>query len=233
MTVYGGPRPTPPAPKPDPVILGAFAFLVVAIIVGAVLAAQAFVADDPAGPSTAQGGSGLPAATQSSAPAAPPSSAPPSPTASPTPSPTKPKALVEAKPSLLRASHSQLCLQSNDGNGSIGVQQPCDGNNRTELWVPQVLDGSQDTFRWVNAQDNRCLDVNGGSKDNGAQIVQWDCHGGPNQQWRLQRDGDGYRLVSVNSGKCIGVDGGRTDPGAEARQWDCDGSPNQRWVVQQ
>ncbi|MET7394381.1 RICIN domain-containing protein [Dactylosporangium sp. NPDC005572] len=231
MTVYGGPRPTPPAPKPDPVLIGAFAFLVVAIIVGVVLAAQAFTDDGPSGPVNAGATTGLPAAPQSSAAA--PSSAPPSPSASPTPSPTKAKALVEAKPSLLRASHSQLCLQANDGNGAIGVQQPCDGNNRTELWVPQAVNGSQDTFRWVNAQDNRCLDVNGGSKDNGAQIVQWDCHGAPNQQWRLQRDGDGYRVVSVNSGKCIGVDGGRTDPGAEARQWDCDGSPNQRWVIQQ
>jgi len=228
MTVYGGPQPSLPPKKPDPVLLGAAAFLVVALIVGTVFAVQAFVSDGPSRTSNAErpDQNSAPAAEPSSA-AAPSSAAPPSPTRSPTPAAAQP--LVAAKPSLLRASHSGLCLQANDGNGAGAVQQPCDGNNRTELWVPQVLGGGPDTFTFVNTQDNRCLDVNGGAKDNGAQIVQWDCHGGPNQQWRLQRDGDGYRLVSLNSGRCIGVDAGRTDPGAPARQWDCDGSPNQRW----
>jgi hypothetical protein len=231
MTVYGGPRETPPAPKPDPVLLGAFGFLVLALIVGIVFGVQAFTSGSPKATSNAEvqeRQSGAPAPEPSSA--APPSSAPPSPTPSPTP--TK-QALVPAKPGLLRASHSGLCMQANEGNGGNATQMPCDPNNPTELWVPQAVNGSQDTFAFVNAKDNRCLDVNGGSKDNGAQIVQWDCHGGPNQQWRLQRDGDGFRFVSVNSGRCIGVDAGRTDPSAPARQWDCDNSPNQRWQFPQ
>ena len=38
---------------------------------------------------------------------------------------------------------------------------------------------------------------NGGSLDDGASIVQWQCHGGANQQWRLEVAGDGYsRIVS-------------------------------------
>ena len=231
MTVYGGPRSTPPGPEPDPVLLGALGFLVVAIVVGVVFGVQAFTSDSPQGtgnnalPQT----SAPPATTQSSA------AAPPSPSASPTPSPTpsRPPALVQAKPSLLRASHSGLCMQANEGNGASAVQQPCDGNNPTELWVPQAANGSQDTFMFVNAKANLCLDVNGGSKDNGAQIVQWACHNGPNQLWRLQPDGDGFRFLSVNSGRCIGVDAGSPNPGAAARQWDCDGSPNQRWQIPQ
>jgi hypothetical protein len=131
----------------------------------------------------------------------------------------------------MRAGHSGLCLQVNDGNGAGATQQPCDGNNPTMLWVPQAMNGSQDTFSFVNAADNRCLDVNGASKDNGAQIVQWDCHGGANQLWRAVRDGDGYRLVSLNSGRCVGIDSGNPAPGAVGRQWDCDGSPNQRWQL--
>src|SRR5262249_32675980 len=162
-----------------------------ALIVGIVFGVQAFTSDSPKpGPAAAPPEqTGAPA--QPARSSAPPSSpaAPSSPT--PPPTPTKP-ALVPARPSLLRASHSGLCMQATEGNGRTATQMPCDGNNPTELWVPQAINASQDTFTFVNAKDNRCLDVNGGSKDNGAQIVQWDCHGGPNQQWRLIRDADGF-----------------------------------------
>ncbi|WP_432837297.1 RICIN domain-containing protein [Dactylosporangium sp. CA-092794] len=235
MTVYGGPRPTPPAPKPDRVLLAAAGFLVLAVVVGIVFGVQAFTSDAskatsaPAGPppSAAAPSDGPPSVAPSSA--APP---PPSPTPSPTPTQAT-AALLAARPTLMRPDHSGLCLQANPGNGGNANQVPCDGNNATMLWVPQLITGTQDVFRFVNAADNRCLDVNGASKDNGAQILIWDCNGGANQVWRLVRDGDGYRLLSLNSNKCIGIDNGNPAPGAVARQWDCDGSTNQRWQFQQ
>lgn len=229
MTVYGGLRPTPPPPprvKPDPLLFGAFGFLVVAVIAGLVLAFQG-----------GAGGGGQPSAADQQTgaaagqvPSQPASSAAPPPPSSAAPSPTPPQALIPAKPTLLRASHSGLCMQAQEGNGGPATQLPCD-NNPTQVWMPQSVAGTQDVFAFVNTKDNRCLDVNGGSKDNGAQVLQWDCHGGPNQQWRLQRDGDGFRLVSVNSGRCIGVDSGSPNPGAAVRQWDCDNSANQRWQL--
>ena len=235
MTVYGGPRPNspvapggsggPPRIKPDPLLFGAFGFFVVAVVIGLVLALQG--GSGGGEPSAAERLTGAPAAqatsqAATSAPAPPPSSA--------APSPTPPQALIPVKPTLLRASHSGLCMQATEGNGGFATQMPCD-NNPTQVWMPQAVAGTQDVFAFVNTKDNRCLDVNGGSKDNGAQVLQWDCHGGPNQQWRLQRDGDGFRLVSLNSGRCIGVDSGSPAPGAAARQWDCDNSANQRWQL--
>ncbi|MFG2041463.1 RICIN domain-containing protein [Dactylosporangium sp. NPDC048998] len=232
MTVYGGPRPTPPAPKPDKVLLAASGFLVLALVAGIVFGVQAFMSDSPNGTSAAEQAEQRSDAPSQPAPSDAPSSAPPPP--SPTLSPTPPKAaLLAAKPTLMRPDHSGLCLQANPGDGGNASQQPCDGNNRTMLWVPQAMNGSQDTFEFINAADNRCLDVNGASKDNGAELVIWDCHGGANQLWRPVRDGDGYRLVSLNSGRCIGIDSGNPAPGAVARQWDCDGSTNQRWQFQQ
>jgi hypothetical protein len=232
MTVYGGPRPEPPAPKPDKVLLGAFGFLVLALIVGIVFGVQAFVSDSPGGTSaadrTAAGGNAVSSATP---PSAPPSAAP-SPSPSPSPSRSAKTALLAARPTLLRPGHSGLCLQANQGNGGNATQQPCDGNNATMRWVPQAANGTQDTFVFVNAGDNRCLDVNGAAKDNGAQLLVWDCHGGPNQLWRLIPDGSGHRVVSLNSGRCMGIDSGNTAPGTVARQWDCDGSTNQRWQFQ-
>ncbi|MDG6101355.1 RICIN domain-containing protein [Dactylosporangium aurantiacum] len=242
MTVYGGPRPTPPgapagappgAPRgawpritQDPLLFGAFAFLVVAVIAGLIFAFQGG-GDGEGGPSLAE--------QQTAAPAGPPpsqagSSAPAPPPSSAAASTAPPQGLLPAKPTLLRASHSGLCLQAAEGNGGAATQMPCD-NNPTQVWMPQAVAGTQDVYAFVNTKDNRCLDVNGASKDNGAQVLQWDCHGGPNQQWRLQRDGDGFRFVSLNSGRCIGVDSGSPAPGAAARQWDCDNSANQRWQV--
>lgn len=237
MTVYGGPRPTPPAPRPDKVLLAALGFLALALVAGIVFAAQAFTAGSPNGTSAAerqerQAPGGRPGTQPAGPPSAPPSSAAAASSPPPSPTPAAP-AVLAARPTLLRPDHSGLCLQANDGNGGNATQQPCDGNNQTMLWIPQAMNGSQDTFEFVNAADNRCLDVNGSSKDNGAQIVQWDCHGGPNQLWQLVRDGDGYRFVSLNSGRCMGIDWGNTAPGSVARQWDCDGSTNQRWQFQQ
>lgn len=240
MTVYGGPRPTspgqpagphghgsPPRIKPDPLLFGAFGFLVVAVIAGLILALQGG-GGSTGQPSAAERVSGAPA-DQPSTQAAP-SSPPPPPPSSAAPSPTPAQGLIPAKPTVLRASHSNLCMQAAEGNGGIATQMPCD-NNPTQIWMPQAVAGTQDVYAFVNTKDNRCLDVNGASKDNGAQVLQWDCHNGPNQQWRLQRDGDGFRFISLNSGRCIGVDSGSPNPGAAARQWDCDNSPNQRWKL--
>ena len=88
-----------------------------------------------------------------------------------------------------------------------------------------------DTF--VASHSQKCLDVNGGSLDDGASIIQWQCHGGGNQQWRLEVAGDGYsRIVSRHSGKCLDVNGGSRDDGASIIQWQCHGGANQQWRLE-
>lgn len=74
-------------------------------------------------------------------------------------------------------------------------------------------------------RDNFCLDVGGWSKENGARIIMWDCHGGSNQQFRMD---DQQRLVVLDSGKCLDVDsaGGK---GARVNQWDCNNEMHQKW----
>jgi Tol biopolymer transport system component len=85
----------------------------------------------------------------------------------------------------------------------------------------------------VASHSQKCLDVNGGSLDDGASIIQWQCHGGVNQQWRLEVAGDGYsRIVSRHSGKCLDVNGGSLDDGASIIQWQCHGGANQQWRLE-
>ena len=82
--------------------------------------------------------------------------------------------------------------------------------------------------------DNKCLDVSEASTENGSTVIQWQCHGGANQAWRIERDDDGYnsRLVSRQSGKCLDVRGESRDDGAPVIQWQCHGGANQQWRLE-
>ncbi|MEQ4724767.1 RICIN domain-containing protein [Nonomuraea sp. B19D2] len=77
-----------------------------------------------------------------------------------------------------------------------------------------------------------CLDVVGGSPDNGALLQQWGCSGDTWQQFTLRSSGSGvYNLVNVNSGRCVDVPSGSTTSGVRLQQWGCgDGTKaNQQW----
>ena len=82
--------------------------------------------------------------------------------------------------------------------------------------------------------DNKCLDVSESSTENGSTVIQWQCHGGDNQAWRIERADDGYysRLVSRQSGKCLDVRGESRDDGAPVIQWQCHGGANQQWRLE-
>src|SRR6266516_928136 len=43
----------------------------------------------------------------------------------------------------------------------------------------------------ISQLSGKCLDLNGGSQDDGAAIIQWSCHGAVNQQWRATLKGKG------------------------------------------
>jgi Ricin-type beta-trefoil lectin domain/Chitin recognition protein len=73
-----------------------------------------------------------------------------------------------------------------------------------------------------------CVDVHEESRENGKQMVMWDCHGNANQRWRM--DG-AARLISNHSNKCLDVYGGRTDNMAPVIQWDCHDGNNQKWDI--
>jgi hypothetical protein len=82
--------------------------------------------------------------------------------------------------------------------------------------------------------DNKCLDVSGSSTENGSVVIQWQCHGGDNQVWRIEPADDGHnsRLVSRHSGKCLDVSGESREDGAPVIQWQCHGGANQQWRVE-
>ncbi|TDE55708.1 carbohydrate-binding protein [Nonomuraea mesophila] len=74
---------------------------------------------------------------------------------------------------------------------------------------------------------NRCLDVDGASQSNGAQVLIWDCNGQPNQQWTATGSGE----LRVYGGKCLDVNGAGTADGTGVIIWDCNGQNNQKWTL--
>jgi hypothetical protein len=75
------------------------------------------------------------------------------------------------------------------------------------------------------------MDVNGFSTANGAKVIQWTCHGGDNQKWRVSTQGAGFRLQAVHSGACLDVAGVSTAVGAAFQQWACHTGGNQTFKL--
>lgn len=94
-----------------------------------------------------------------------------------------------------------------------------------------------------NLNSGKCLEVNGWSKSNGAQVDQWTCYSGhANQTWKWQLDGyvkisggsgnccDIVELINSNSGKCAEAYNFGTANGTKIDQWTCYQDGNQEWI---
>lgn len=81
-----------------------------------------------------------------------------------------------------------------------------------------------------NHHSGLVADVDGGSTEDGAELIQWQRTDRPWQQFRFVSAGDGYyRIVNRHSGKAVDVWEHSTDNGAEIRQYTDHGSANQQW----
>jgi N-acetylmuramoyl-L-alanine amidase len=114
------------------------------------------------------------------------------------------------------------------GNHSLKVEYYENGGGAAiALWWDKLAPPVSGYNRLVARHSGRCMDVTGGSRNNGAVILQWDCHSGDNQAWSLVPAGSYFKLVAKHSGKCLDVYGGSRDNGARIIQWDCHGGDNQ------
>lgn len=78
----------------------------------------------------------------------------------------------------------------------------------------------------------QCLDVYGVSSADGANVIQWPCHGGSNQKWELvPLEGGIFEIVAAHSGKCLDVFGASSVNEANVIQWPCHGETNQQWQL--
>ncbi|NNN30753.1 endonuclease [Streptomyces sp. S3(2020)] len=87
-------------------------------------------------------------------------------------------------------------------------------------------------FMLVNRATGKCLDVNGWSTADGANIQLWTCHGGANQRWRIEELPDGTsRIINTHSDKAIDVTGCGTADGTNIQQWTLVNNACERWSL--
>jgi hypothetical protein len=85
----------------------------------------------------------------------------------------------------------------------------------------------------VARHSGRCADVNGASTANNAELLQWTCSSGHNQQVTMRTASDGYvNLVMRHSGRCLDVANVSTADNAQVIQWACGNGANQQWKVE-
>ncbi|WP_238010441.1 RICIN domain-containing protein [Dactylosporangium sp. AC04546] len=84
----------------------------------------------------------------------------------------------------------------------------------------------------VPGASGKCVEVAGGSADNGALLQQAACaSGATRQQWKVAGSSQ-YTLVNVGSTRCVDVPNSATTSGLQLQQWGCgDGTKtNQQWT---
>jgi hypothetical protein len=85
----------------------------------------------------------------------------------------------------------------------------------------------------VARHSGKCADVNGASTANNAELLQWTCSSGNNQQITTRTASDGYvQLVLRHSGLCLDVANVSTADNAQVIQWACGNGTNQQWKLQ-
>ncbi|MEH0927550.1 RICIN domain-containing protein [Micromonospora sp. CPCC 205558] len=221
-TVYGGRRRAARSgPLTDPLLRVALGVGLVGVLLGVVFATGLLDGDDdPVVPATV----GVPSsAAGATTPAAEPSLTP-----SVEPSPT-PSAAPTTGPRVLRAA-SGLCLGLDGDDKEAGAELAVCTGGPEQQWV--VNPAGANVLTLTNAAHGQCLDVEGGSTDDGARLLQFPCHGGANQQWRFAPTGTGpVLLVAAHSGKCAQADDDAVEAGDDIRQRPCDGRTAQQWTV--
>ncbi|RAY15391.1 pectate lyase [Actinomadura craniellae] len=87
------------------------------------------------------------------------------------------------------------------------------------------------TYTLVNAGSGLCLDVLSYSQEENAQLIQWNCHGDVNQQFRVSGSGTGQTLTAVHSGKVAGVRAKSLSGNVQIQQQTPTGEAHQRWEL--
>jgi len=96
------------------------------------------------------------------------------------------------------------------------------------------LPSAWSTVNFVNQNSGKCIDLENGSPDDGANIRQWPCNGATAQEFVLEPASGGYVLLrNVASNKCVDVFEWSTSPGGNIAQWACHGGDNQQFMLEE
>ncbi|WP_247003636.1 S8 family serine peptidase [Halosolutus gelatinilyticus] len=106
--------------------------------------------------------------------------------------------------------------------------------------VDAVSDGGGDgdlvdggTYRIINVNSGKALEVENGATENGATVQQWPAAAVDHHRWTIHEIREGvYQVLVAHTGKALDVADVSTDPGANVHQWDYVGGDNQHWRIE-
>ena len=91
---------------------------------------------------------------------------------------------------------------------------------------------SKQKYAIKSVNSGKALDVSWGSKDDGANVLQYRYSGYENQKWYLEKQWDGYYVIKcANSGKVLDVAWGSKNDGANVQQCSANGGDAQKWEL--
>lgn len=93
---------------------------------------------------------------------------------------------------------------------------------------------SASAIEFISLATEKCLDVASGSLNSGADVNQYDCHGGDNQHWNIHSSSrPGYAYIrNAKSGLCLDIRAGGPRDGT-LQQYRCHYGDNQLFYLQQ
>lgn len=120
------------------------------------------------------------------------------------------------------------CNISWSGNGQLS-QKDIEGVQKM-YGFPYFF--SDNYYSITSIFSNKCLDVSKSNKNNGGNIIEYECKSTTNQMWRLHQVlPNYYELIAKHSGKCLDVKGSSHNNGVELIQYTCNQTTNQLWKI--
>jgi hypothetical protein len=141
-----------------------------------------------------------------------------------------PRALSTVDPSVVGSYHLQMwhsgkCIQD-PGVSTANIQldqYTCVNQSNVEWYLDPVSVGSNQFWRIRNVASNKCMNVDGGSVNNGAPIIQYPCGAYDNEYfiiWSDENVAPGYYWIQAHSsGKVLNIAGASTANGGKLIQY--------------
>jgi Ricin-type beta-trefoil lectin domain len=123
--------------------------------------------------------------------------------------------------------HSGKCLDDTNGSTTSGTQLQiwsCLYNSNQEWRVLNYVNLSGVNYNQIqNKKSAKCLDLSGGSRANGAHIIQYTCNRSDDAQlWYIISVGGGWDIFENHaSGTCMTVSADSQSNGAKIQGWSC------------
>lgn len=132
----------------------------------------------------------------------------------------------------IKNEESQKCLGrdiSKDTN--IQYQTDCIGENYYAL--NYILEEKENGYSAIrSAETGKCLDIRGGLKVIGADLIEHQCDYSDNQLFKIEKETEtSSKIIAKHSGYCLDIEKNKRKGALKVHQWKCNNSKTQKWSI--